>query len=92
MAGISPLHQLCLAVIPARGGSKRVPQKNIRELCGKPIIAYSIEAALEGGIFARVIVSPDSDVIATIARHSGAEVPLLHDASLAWQATIRQFR
>lgn len=75
--------QLCLAVIPARGGSRRLPGKNIRDLCGKPIIAYTIEAALESGIFSRVIVSTDSQEIATLARHLGAEVPFLRDASLA---------
>jgi len=72
-----------LAVIPARGGSKRVPGKNIRGLCGKPVIAYTIEAALESGVFSRVIVSTDSDEIATIARRFGAEVPFLRDSGLA---------
>jgi CMP-N-acetylneuraminic acid synthetase len=72
-----------LAVIPARSGSKRVPGKNIRELCGKPVLAYTIEAALESSIFSRVIVSTDSGEIATLARRFGAEVPFLRDASLA---------
>jgi len=73
----------CLAVIPARGGSKRIPHKNVRKLCGKPIIAYTIEAAFESGVFSRVIVSTDSDEIATVAQRSEAEVPFLRDASLA---------
>ena len=87
MANTSSAHQHHLAVIPARGGSKRVPGKNIRELCGRPIIAYTIEAALESGVFSRVIVSTDSDEIATIARRFGAEVPFLRDASLAGDYT-----
>lgn len=53
-----------LAVIPARGGSKRIPRKNIRDFCGKPIIAWSIEAALQSGCFERVIVSTDDAEIA----------------------------
>jgi len=73
----------CLAVIPARGGSKRIPRKNIRKFCGKPIIAHTIEAALESGVFSRVIVSTDSEEVASVARQLGAEVPFLRDASLA---------
>lgn len=73
----------CLAVIPARGGSKRVPGKNIRPLLGLPAIAYSIRAALESGCFARVVVSTDSEAIAEIARAHGAEVPFLREAALA---------
>ena len=64
-----------LAVITARGGSKRIPKKNIKEFCGKPIIAYSIEAALESGLFDEVMVSTDSEEIADIARGYGAKVP-----------------
>ena len=64
-----------LAIITARGGSKRIPKKNIREFCGKPILAYSIEAALESGLFDHVMVSTDSEEIAKIARKYGAEVP-----------------
>ena len=56
-----------IAIITARGGSKRIPGKNIREFCGKPIIAYSIEAALSSGIFSEVMVSTDSGKIADIA-------------------------
>jgi pseudaminic acid cytidylyltransferase len=73
----------CLAVIPARGGSKRIPRKNIREFAGRPLIAYTIEAALESGLFARVLVSTDDPEVATISRQSGAEVPFLREASLA---------
>jgi len=72
-----------IAVIPARGGSKRIPRKNVREFGGKPIIAYSIEAACQSGLFERVIVSTDSPEIAEIARDYGAEVPFLRDANLS---------
>src|SRR5215510_12419533 len=73
----------CLAVIPARGGSKRVPNKNIRELFGKPMIAYTAEAAVESDLFAEVVVSTDSEEIAEISRKFGARAPCLRDASLA---------
>jgi len=66
-----------IAIITARGGSKRIPRKNIREFCGKPIIAYSIEAALKSGCFDTVMVSTDSKEIADIAEKYGAEVPFL---------------
>lgn len=66
-----------LAVIPARGGSKGVPNKNIRELRGKPLLGYTIEAALESGIFEKVIVSTDSVQIAEAAVCFGAEVPFM---------------
>jgi N-acylneuraminate cytidylyltransferase len=72
-----------LAVIPARAGSKRVPSKNIRALGGRPAIAYSIQAACDSELFARVIVSTDSEVIAEIALRHGAEVPFIRAASLA---------
>ena len=65
------------AIITARGGSKRIPGKNIREFCGKPIIAYSIEAALESGLFDEVMVSTDSVLIADIAKQYGATVPFM---------------
>lgn len=64
-----------LAVIPARGGSKRIPHKNIKNFCGRPIIAYSIEAAIESGLFEEVMVSTDSTVIARTAEEYGASVP-----------------
>ena len=72
-----------LAVIPARGGSKRIPRKNIREFCGKPIIAWSIEAAFQSKCFDQVIVSTDDPEIADVARRFGAEVPFLRPAELA---------
>ena len=66
-----------IAIITARGGSKRIPKKNIRDFCGKPIIAYAIEAALDSGIFEEVMVSTDSMEIAEVARKYGAKVPFL---------------
>jgi N-acylneuraminate cytidylyltransferase len=72
-----------LCVIPARGGSKRIPQKNIKEFFGKPIISYSIEAALKSDCFDRVIVSTDDVEIADIARLYGAEVPFLRPEELS---------
>jgi len=64
-----------IAVITARGGSKRIPRKNIKEFCGKPILAYSIEAAVNSGIFDTVMVSTDDKEIAEVAKCYGAEVP-----------------
>ena len=72
-----------LGVIPARGGSKGVPGKNIKELAGKPLIAYTIRAAIESGIFENVIVSTDSGEIAEIAVKYGAEVPFLRPKELS---------
>lgn len=72
-----------IAVIPARGGSKRIPQKNIRSFCGKPIIAYSIEAALQSKCFDRVIVSTDDREIAEVAQSYGAEIPFMRPFELA---------
>ncbi|TKB05598.1 pseudaminic acid cytidylyltransferase [Desulforhopalus sp. IMCC35007] len=72
-----------LAVIPARGGSKRIPRKNIREFCGKPIIAYSIEAALQSKCFDSVIVSTDDAEIAAVARECGAETPFVRPEELS---------
>ena len=66
-----------IAIITARGGSKRIPKKNIKEFCGKPIIAYSIEAALNSGMYDEVMVSTDSEEIAEIAKKYGAQVPFL---------------
>lgn len=66
-----------LCIIPARGGSKRIPRKNIKEFLGKPIIAYSIEAAKESGLFDEIIVSTDDEEIAEIARQFGANVPFM---------------
>ncbi len=70
-----------LAIIPARGGSKRIPKKNIKDFCGKPIIAYSIQAALSSGIFDEVMVSTDSEEIKVIAEQYGASVPFLRSKS-----------
>jgi pseudaminic acid cytidylyltransferase len=72
-----------IAIIPARGGSKRIPGKNIKPLAGKPIIAYSIAAARESGLFEHVVVSTDSEEIADVARQHNAEVPFLRDKVLA---------
>lgn len=72
-----------VAVIPARGGSKRIPRKNIREFADKPVIAYSINCALQSGLFERVIVSTDDEEIARVACACGAEVPFLRPKELA---------
>lgn len=72
-----------VAVIPARGGSQRIPKKNIRLLDGKPLVAYSIETALASGLFDRVVVSTDDENIAAIARSHGAETPFLRPADLS---------
>ncbi len=72
-----------LCVIPARGGSKRLPRKNIKLFYGQPIIAYSIKAALASGCFDQVIVSTDDDEIAEIAKQYGAEVPFMRPAVLS---------
>ena len=64
-----------LAIITARGGSKRIPRKNIKEFCGKPILAYSIEAALQSGIFDKVMVSTEDEEIAEVAKRYGAQIP-----------------
>ena len=72
-----------IAMITARGGSKRIPRKNIRDFCGRPILAYSIEAALSAGIFDEVMVSTEDAEIAGIARQYGAAVPFLRSAETA---------
>ncbi|MBQ7358923.1 MAG: pseudaminic acid cytidylyltransferase [Lachnospiraceae bacterium] len=72
-----------IVIITARGGSKRVPRKNIKEFCGKPILVYSIEAALESGVFDEVMVSTEDEEIAQIARAAGAKVPFLRSAKTA---------
>jgi CMP-N,N'-diacetyllegionaminic acid synthase len=72
-----------VALIPARAGSKRVADKNIRRLGGHPVLAYSVAAALESGVFSAVVVSTDSPRYADIARHYGAEVPFLRPAAMA---------
>jgi N-acylneuraminate cytidylyltransferase len=72
-----------LAVIPARGGSKRVPGKNVAPLGGRPLLAYTVAAAVDSGLFERVVVSTDSEEIAGAARDAGAEVPFLREARLS---------
>ncbi len=72
-----------LAIIPARGGSKRIPRKNVKSFLGKPIILYSIEAVLATGLFDEVMVSTDDAEIADVARHYGAEVPFMRSADTA---------
>lgn len=72
-----------LAVIPARGGSKRIPRKNIKLFCGKPMIAWSIEAALQSGCFDQVVVSTDDAEIAEVACQYGAQVPFMRPAALS---------
>ena len=76
-----------VAVIPARGGSKRIPRKNIKFFLGKPIIAYSIAAARESNLFDRVLVSTDDIEITEVAEHYGAEVPFSRPAELAGDYT-----
>jgi len=72
-----------IALIPARGGSKRIPMKNIRKFAGKPIIAWSIETAQKSGLFDKVVVSTDNEEIANIAKQYGAEVPFMRPTELA---------
>ncbi|WP_345981091.1 pseudaminic acid cytidylyltransferase [Sulfurimonas sp. HSL3-2] len=72
-----------IAIIPARGGSKRIPKKNIKDFFGKPLIAYSIEAALESDLFEKVIVTTDDEEIAEIAREHGAQVPFIRPKELS---------
>ena len=72
-----------LCIIPARGGSKRIPRKNVKEFLGKPIIAYSIEAALKSGLFDEVMVSTDDEEIAAIAKQYGASVPFMRSEETA---------
>ena len=72
-----------IAIIPARGGSKRIPRKNIRQFAGLPMIAHSINCAKASGVFERIVVSTDDEEIAAIAREHGAEVPFLRPAALS---------
>ena len=72
-----------IAIIPARGGSKRIPRKNIKLFCGKPLIAYSIEVALKSGLFSRVIVTTDDEEIAKVSREYGAETPFVRPKELS---------
>jgi pseudaminic acid cytidylyltransferase len=72
-----------IAIIPARGGSKRIPRKNVKNFRGKPMIAYSIRAAIESGCFDKIIVSTDDDEIARVALEFGAEVPFMRPKYLS---------
>jgi len=72
-----------VAIIPARGGSKRIPRKNIKTFHGKPLIAYSIEVALASNLFDKVVVSTDDEEIASISKQYGAEVPFLRPKELS---------
>lgn len=72
-----------VAIIPARGGSKRIPRKNIKSFCGKPIIAYSIEAAQQSDLFERIVITTDDEEIADVARSYGAEVPFIRPKELS---------
>ncbi len=76
-----------IAVIPARGGSKRIPRKNIKQFCGKPMIAWSIETALRSDCFDEVLVSTDDAEIAEVARNWGATTPFLRPAELSGDHT-----
>ncbi len=80
---MAPTHPSIIALIPARSGSKRVPDKNIRRLGEHPLLAYSIAAARASGVFSRIVVSTDSPEYAEIAVHYGAEVPFLRSAEIA---------
>jgi pseudaminic acid cytidylyltransferase len=72
-----------IAVIPARGGSKRIPRKNIKPMLGRPMMSWVIDACLAAGVFERVLVSTDDAEIAAVARDSGAEVPFTRPADIA---------
>ena len=72
-----------IAIIPARGGSKRIPRKNIREFCGKPMIAWPIAAAAKSGLFDHIIVTTDDEEIAEVAREAGAQVPFTRPVELS---------
>ena len=72
-----------IAVIPARGGSKRIPRKNVKTFGGKPMIAWSVQAARDTGIFDRIVVSTDDAEIAAVAQEYGADVPFMRPAELS---------
>jgi pseudaminic acid cytidylyltransferase len=72
-----------IAIIPARGGSKRIPRKNIKDFCGKPMIAWSISVAQSSKLFSHIIVSTDDQEIASVAQQWGAEAPFLRPANLS---------
>lgn len=76
------------AIIPARQGSKGIPDKNIQLLCGKPLLTYTVEAAIEANLFDEIFVSTDSEQYAQIAREAGAKVPFLRDPKLATDTAL----
>ena len=77
-----------IAIIPARGGSKRIPRKNIKDFFGKPIIAYSIEAAINSDLFDEIMVSTDDEEIAEVAKKYGAKVPFMRSKKNADDSSI----
>lgn len=77
-----------IAIIPARGGSKRIPRKNIKEFHGKPLIAYSIQTAIDSNLFDKIIVTTDDDEIARVAKEYGAEVPFMRPKEISDDYTI----
>ncbi len=83
MNGTDKIRPACIAIIPARGGSKRIPGKNIRPFAGRPMIEYAVDVAQASGLFARIVVSTDSDDGATRAEQAGAEVPFRRPVELA---------
>lgn len=80
--------QNIIAIIPARGGSKRIPQKNIKDFSGKPMLSYAINACKDAGIFSTIMVSTDTEKIADIARKYGAEIPFLRSAKTSNDTAI----
>jgi len=74
---------MSVCIIPARGGSKRIPRKNIRDFCGRPMIGWPIQAAIDSGCFDRIVVSTDDDEIAQVAKEAGAEAPFRRRAELS---------
>lgn len=81
LKGCSCMTSVC--IITARGGSKRIPRKNVRVFCGKPVLAYSVECALASGVFDTVMVSTDDEEIAEVARECGAEVPFMRSEAMS---------
>lgn len=77
-----------IAIIPARGGSKRIPRKNIKPFHGKPLIAYSIQAAIDSNLFDKIIVTTDDEEIAGVAKEYGAEVPFMRPKELSDDYTV----
>jgi pseudaminic acid cytidylyltransferase len=80
---------MTICIIPARGGSKRIPRKNIKPFLGKPMIAWSIEAAQNANIFSKIVVSTDDAEIASIAKAMGAEVPFIRPEELSGDSRPR---